>query len=182
LFPMDMEDIHISIIIMISVMGDLSLSLSWYQLWVDVVHLAWSPNGQYLASCGLDTSVIIWGSGRFGMQEFTFRWRSSDNLISSIEVLQKLDAHHGFVKGLTWDPAGKYLASQVIRAYILCNGQPCLHTIIVGWSFRYRLEYGELVGGETDFRTIRKIIRSSILQATQVNNRCRLDYLAYSCV
>jgi hypothetical protein len=28
LFPMDMEDIHISIIIMISVMGDLSLSLS----------------------------------------------------------------------------------------------------------------------------------------------------------
>lgn len=30
-----------------------------------------------------------------------------------IEQVKKIDRHEGFVKGITWDPAGKYLASQV---------------------------------------------------------------------
>jgi hypothetical protein len=30
-----------------------------------------------------------------------------------IEQIHKIDQHSGFVKGITWDPVGKYLASQV---------------------------------------------------------------------
>lgn len=39
-----------------------------------------------------------------------------------IEQVKKIDQHAGFVKGVTWDPAGKYLASQVnlnISVYIM---------------------------------------------------------------
>ena len=33
---------------------------------VDVVDLAWSPDGRHLASCGLDRSVLIWETDNFG--------------------------------------------------------------------------------------------------------------------
>ncbi|RKP23997.1 WD40-repeat-containing domain protein, partial [Syncephalis pseudoplumigaleata] len=59
----------------------------------DVADLAWSPDNRYLASCGLDSKVIIWHGQTF-------------------EMLRKLDQHHGFVKGVAWDPIGKYLATQ----------------------------------------------------------------------
>ena len=32
----------------------------------DVADLAWSPNGQYLASCGLDSKIFIWNAQTFG--------------------------------------------------------------------------------------------------------------------
>ncbi|KAJ1972443.1 HIR complex subunit [Dimargaris xerosporica] len=59
----------------------------------DVTDVAWAPENQYLATCGLDNFVFIWDGTNF-------------------ERLKKLDCHQGFVKGLTWDPIGKYLASQ----------------------------------------------------------------------
>ncbi|KAJ3030501.1 UNVERIFIED_CONTAM: HIR complex subunit [Siphonaria sp. JEL0065] len=59
----------------------------------DVADVAWSPNNDYLASCGLDSLVFIWDGKTF-------------------EKLKRLDAHQGFVKGITWDPVGKYLATQ----------------------------------------------------------------------
>ncbi|KAJ3218135.1 HIR complex subunit [Dinochytrium kinnereticum] len=59
----------------------------------DVLDLAWSPENDYLASCGLDSHIIVWDGRTF-------------------EKLKKLDAHGGFVKGITWDPIGKFLASQ----------------------------------------------------------------------
>ncbi|ORY52086.1 WD40 repeat-like protein [Rhizoclosmatium globosum] len=59
----------------------------------DVADLAWSPNNEYLASCGLDSHVFIWDGKTF-------------------DKLKRLDAHQGFVKGITWDPVGKYLATQ----------------------------------------------------------------------
>ncbi|KAI8610156.1 WD40-repeat-containing domain protein [Chytriomyces sp. MP71] len=59
----------------------------------DVADLAWSPNNEYLASCGLDSRVYIWDGNTF-------------------EKLKKLDAFTSFVKGVTWDPVGKYLATQ----------------------------------------------------------------------
>ncbi|ORX92019.1 WD40 repeat-like protein [Basidiobolus meristosporus CBS 931.73] len=59
----------------------------------DVTDLSWSPDNRYLASCGLDSHVIIWDTATF-------------------ERVKKIDQHHGFVKGVTWDPVGKYLATQ----------------------------------------------------------------------
>jgi protein HIRA/HIR1 len=35
------------------------------------------------------------------------------------EKLHVINGHQGFVKGLTWDPVGKYLASQVLSLKIL---------------------------------------------------------------
>ncbi|KAJ2077449.1 HIR complex subunit, partial [Coemansia sp. S100] len=59
----------------------------------DVCDLAWSPDNRYLATCGLDNSVLIWDGATF-------------------ERVAKLTGHEQFVKGLTFDPAGKYLATQ----------------------------------------------------------------------
>ncbi|KAL1924204.1 uncharacterized protein VTP21DRAFT_7239 [Calcarisporiella thermophila] len=53
----------------------------------DVSGLAWSHDNSYLASCGLDSNVFIWHGRTF-------------------------DRHRGFVKGISFDPAGKYLATQ----------------------------------------------------------------------
>ncbi|KAI8909178.1 WD40-repeat-containing domain protein [Gorgonomyces haynaldii] len=59
----------------------------------DVVDLGWSPSKEYLASCGLDSKIIIWDAVSF-------------------ERLHTIDRHDAFVKGITWDPCGYYLASQ----------------------------------------------------------------------
>ncbi|KAM0751676.1 WD40 repeat-like protein [Meredithblackwellia eburnea MCA 4105] len=59
----------------------------------DVSGVAWSSDDLYLASVGLDSTVLIW-SGR------------------SFELLRKLDGHQGFIKGVIFDPVGQYLATQ----------------------------------------------------------------------
>ncbi|RKP08235.1 WD40-repeat-containing domain protein [Thamnocephalis sphaerospora] len=59
----------------------------------DVTDLAWSADNAYLASCGLDSKVIVWDGSTF-------------------EMVKTLTQHQGFVKGITWDPAGKFLATQ----------------------------------------------------------------------
>ncbi|KAL7751856.1 HIR complex subunit [Sorochytrium milnesiophthora] len=58
----------------------------------DVIDLAWSPDNRLLASCSLDNAVAIW-SGTTFERVATF-------------------THDSFVKGLSFDPAGKYLVSQ----------------------------------------------------------------------
>lgn len=41
---------------------------------------------------------------------------SDDDInLSYTDQITKIDQHGGFVKGITWDPAGKFLASQVQR-------------------------------------------------------------------
>ncbi|KAI8811781.1 WD40-repeat-containing domain protein [Cladochytrium replicatum] len=59
----------------------------------DVTDLAWSPDNTILASCGLDSAIFIWSA-------------------KSFERLHKIVIQKGFVKGLTWDPVGKFLAAQ----------------------------------------------------------------------
>jgi protein HIRA/HIR1 len=59
----------------------------------DVADLQWSPNNRYLASCGLDSRVLIWDAKTY-------------------DRIAVIDRHTAFVKGITWDPAGKYLATQ----------------------------------------------------------------------
>ncbi|KAL1412113.1 HIR complex subunit [Vanrija albida] len=59
----------------------------------DVVDCAWSRDDSMLASVGLDSKIFIWDGYSF-------------------EKLRTIDAHQGFVKGVTWDPVGNYLATQ----------------------------------------------------------------------
>ncbi|KAL0958091.1 hypothetical protein HGRIS_000265 [Hohenbuehelia grisea] len=59
----------------------------------DVTDVAWSPGDRYLASVGLDSTVLIWSG-------------------YSLERLQVLSLHQGFVKGVCWDPVGEFLATQ----------------------------------------------------------------------
>ena len=95
---------------------------------IDVTDVAWSPENTYLASAGLDSKIIIWDGKTFGeletlfstreteptMNILEFLWEHSktDHIFYTIDRVITLDQHQGFVKGLTWDPVGKYLASQ----------------------------------------------------------------------
>ncbi|KDE03708.1 hypothetical protein MVLG_05839 [Microbotryum lychnidis-dioicae p1A1 Lamole] len=59
----------------------------------DVAGVAWSPNDEYVASVGLDSSAYVYSGKTF-------------------ERIARLDGHMGFVKGLVFDPVGQYLATQ----------------------------------------------------------------------
>lgn len=70
----------------------------------DVVDVSWSPAGHRLASVSLDNSVRIWsvecaiaGGARLGGPH---------------QLITSLDGHCGMVKGVAWDPIGRYVASQ----------------------------------------------------------------------
>jgi len=58
----------------------------------NIVDLAWSPDDRLLATASLDNHAVIWDP-RIGRR---------------LEQLQ----HHGFCKGVSWDPLGTYLATQ----------------------------------------------------------------------
>ena len=60
----------------------------------DILDLNWSKTEQWLASCSVDNTVIIWN---------TAKWN---------EIVTTLRGHTGLVKGVSFDPIGKYVASQ----------------------------------------------------------------------
>ena len=60
--------------------------------------MEWSPDGNILSSCSLDGTICFWNCDP----------NSSQTLIGKIER-----AHSGFIKGLSWDPAGKYNTRQI---------------------------------------------------------------------
>ncbi|KAL7073252.1 hypothetical protein ACQ4LE_007115 [Meloidogyne hapla] len=65
---------------------------------LDVLHLDWSPDGKYLASCSLDNSIIIWNAHKLPEKLTTLK--------------QSGGGHSRGVKGLAWDPVGRFLATQ----------------------------------------------------------------------
>ncbi|CAG8498261.1 4788_t:CDS:10 [Dentiscutata heterogama] len=68
-----------------------------------VLCVRWSnKDGQYLASGSDDQLILIWE-----WDSLVFIWDGK-----TFEKLHKLDQHHGFVKGVTWDPVGEYLATE----------------------------------------------------------------------
>jgi len=68
----------------------------------DVTDIAWSPDGERLASAGVDNTVIVWDVRK----EFEGTGPGGGRMI------QRLEGHRGLVKGVCWDPVGKFLASQ----------------------------------------------------------------------
>lgn len=65
---------------------------------MDILHLEWSKDGRFLASCGMDNTTIVWDAMNFPHK---------------ITILDKnRDGHDASVKGLSWDPIGKFLVTQ----------------------------------------------------------------------
>ncbi|CAG2107706.1 unnamed protein product [Medioppia subpectinata] len=60
----------------------------------DILDLSWSPGDNWLASCSVDNTIVVWNALKWG------------------EIVTTLRGHTGLVKGVTWDPIGKYLATQ----------------------------------------------------------------------
>ncbi|PIO54861.1 WD domain, G-beta repeat protein, partial [Teladorsagia circumcincta] len=65
---------------------------------VQVLSVEWSSDRRYLASASMDNTVVVWNAKK---------------LPERIVVLDtSRGGHNGPVKGLSWDPIGKYLATQ----------------------------------------------------------------------
>jgi protein HIRA/HIR1 len=67
----------------------------------DVTDLAFSPDGTQLASCGLDGRVCVYQLGGRG---------GAHQAMHLAKVIE--NAHDGYIKGIAWDPIGKYIATQ----------------------------------------------------------------------
>jgi protein HIRA/HIR1 len=76
---------------------------------LDVVGLAWAPDDSHLVSCSLDSDapIIVWKLTDLGSQE---RRTQANVLCNPYKILGK-GVHTSTVKGVTFDPAGSYIAS-----------------------------------------------------------------------
>ncbi|KAJ3337518.1 Vesicle-mediated ER to Golgi transport protein [Gonapodya sp. JEL0774] len=89
---------------------------------LDVFDLAWSPDGTFLASCSADCTIRIWDVATcttFRILDQTSLPREPSGVAASaatssgsVAKAKELQDSLGFVKGLAWDPAGKFLAAQ----------------------------------------------------------------------
>ncbi|EUB56732.1 hypothetical protein EGR_08460 [Echinococcus granulosus] len=95
-----------------------SLSKMLYQMnnHQDIIDIAWAQDGSRLASASVDNTVVIWGHSPNNEKQQPFQF---------VAVLR---GHRGPVKGVAWDPAGRYLATQAddigVRVWRTADWQP----------------------------------------------------------
>lgn len=73
---------------------------------MDVLDICWSPRG-ILASASVDNKIMIWDF-RSQMSSMGLSGTYSSPMISPTHILE---GHRSFVKGISFDPIGRYLAS-----------------------------------------------------------------------
>ena len=100
-----------------------------------MLDLSWSSKDQYLASCSVDNTVIIWNALKFpGIFSFFNKLFNVYFLVfkeiwNIVDIIYRINAHAGLVKGVAWDPVGNYLASQVYKDSLQFRFNAFLHTI-----------------------------------------------------
>ena len=72
-----------------------NIFLEIHAFFPDVIDLAWSPDESYIASGSVDNTIIVWNANKLPT------------------VVHTIKGHEGLVKGVVFDPVGKYMASQV---------------------------------------------------------------------
>lgn len=75
---------------------------------LDVVGLAWAPDDSHLVSCSLDSDapIIVWK-----LTDLAERRNNAANVLCNPYKILGKNIHTSTVKGVTFDPAGTYLAS-----------------------------------------------------------------------
>ena len=94
---------------------------------MDVLDICWSPRG-ILASASIDNKIMIWDMRR-QMASMGVSGAHSSPLISPTRIL---DGHKSFVKGVSFDPIGTYLASSGGDNLIIlwdCDSWTILHRL-----------------------------------------------------
>lgn len=72
----------------------------------------------YLASGSVDGSVIVWNGTTFGNTRIFCGMIALSNHSGCVDQVKRIEQQGGFVKGITWDPVGKFIAAQVCLYFI----------------------------------------------------------------
>lgn len=87
-------------------------------IFLDILHLAWSPSDKWLASCSIDNTIVIWNAEKFPETTAVLKGHTSlvkvcDSKCDLLKFLFSVKKNETFIfQGVTWDPVGTYLASQ----------------------------------------------------------------------
>lgn len=100
---------------------------------LDVVGLAWAPDDSHLVSCSLDSDapIIVWK-----LTDLTENPRSGSSVLQNPYKILGKGIHTSTVKGVTFDPAGTYLASSGDDPAV------CIWRAHDDWGLEKRIDHG----------------------------------------